>query len=482
MKCPFARTAHAAALFVILLCGAMTSHAATITIPTDQPTIQAGIDVAAHGDTVALEPGTYFENFVVGDKLLTLMSTAGRDSTFIEPAIADSSILTVISSEHTLYLRGLTFRNGDAPYGGAIRSFDRPLNLRECSIVECVAESGGGLYMNGGDLEISGSSFTDNTACESGTVIYSGTSDTRFDSCEFLRNVNTTSSCFHGGTIHISNGTVILEGCLFENNEGCHNTLACFGDSVYVDDCIIRGGRTEECWCGGGASGDPINGSVYSQERLYMSNCLVEDIEGIALAVNYIADIRNCTFAGCENVLVVEILIAQISNSIIHQNNQVLDVKFYTGIEGLSVNITDIFGNSAGDWEGVLSEVADSNGNFSADPRFCDPENGDYHIDAYSPCAPEYSPNGQLVGALGVGCQSDYICGDPNISGGIDIDDIVYLIDYVFLGGMSPIPEVSGDANCSGAIDVDDLVYLIAYVFQGGAAPCDPDGDGVPDC
>lgn len=74
------------------------------------------------------------------------------------------------------------------------------------------------------------------------------------------------------------------------------------------------------------------------------------------------------------------------------------------------------------------------------------------------------------------------LCGDVNGSGGIDIDDIVYLIAYVFQGGPEPTPPESGEVNCAGGIDIDDIVYLIAYVFQGGYAPGDPNGDGVPDC
>jgi hypothetical protein len=41
---------------------------------------------------------------------------------------------------------------------------------------------------------------------------------------------------------------------------------------------------------------------------------------------------------------------------------------------------------------------------------------------------------------------------------------------------------VCGDSDCSGDVDIDDVVYLIAYIFSGGPAPCDIDGDGVPDC
>jgi len=78
--------------------------------------------------------------------------------------------------------------------------------------------------------------------------------------------------------------------------------------------------------------------------------------------------------------------------------------------------------------------------------------------------------------------QPPYICGDADNSGGVDIDDIVYLIEYIFQSGPEPIPIESGDADCSGLEDIDDVVYLINYVFTSGFMPCDPNGDEVPDC
>jgi len=75
-----------------------------------------------------------------------------------------------------------------------------------------------------------------------------------------------------------------------------------------------------------------------------------------------------------------------------------------------------------------------------------------------------------------------WLCGDNDASGAVDIDDVVYLLNYIFAGGPAPDPLGSGDADCSGDVDIDDVVYLIQYIFAGGPAPCDPDGDGMPDC
>jgi hypothetical protein len=66
-----------------------------------------------------------------------------------------------------------------------------------------------------------------------------------------------------------------------------------------------------------------------------------------------------------------------------------------------------------------------------------------------------------------------YVEGDADGSGAVDIDDVVFLIAYIFSGGPAPDPLESGEVDCSGAIDIDDVVYLIAYIFSSGPAPGD---------
>jgi hypothetical protein len=72
----------------------------------------------------------------------------------------------------------------------------------------------------------------------------------------------------------------------------------------------------------------------------------------------------------------------------------------------------------------------------------------------------------------GVGDACDWLCGDCDVSGDVDIDDVVYLINYIFAGGPQPEPIESGDADCSDGVDIDDVVYLIEYIFAGGPEPC----------
>lgn len=55
----------------------------------------------------------------------------------------------------------------------------------------------------------------------------------------------------------------------------------------------------------------------------------------------------------------------------------------------------------------------------------------------------------------------------------IDISDLLYLIDFMFTGGLAPVCHEEADVNGDGAelLDIADLVYLIDYMFTGGAAP-----------
>lgn len=64
------------------------------------------------------------------------------------------------------------------------------------------------------------------------------------------------------------------------------------------------------------------------------------------------------------------------------------------------------------------------------------------------------------------------LCGDVNGSGAYDIDDVVYLLQYIFASGPGPDPTITGDVDCSGYIDIDDVVYLIYALFTGGPGPC----------
>ena len=65
-----------------------------------------------------------------------------------------------------------------------------------------------------------------------------------------------------------------------------------------------------------------------------------------------------------------------------------------------------------------------------------------------------------------------YICGDADANGLVNIADVVYLINYIFGGGPPPDPLLAGDVDCNALVNIADVVYLINYIFGGGPEPC----------
>jgi len=69
-----------------------------------------------------------------------------------------------------------------------------------------------------------------------------------------------------------------------------------------------------------------------------------------------------------------------------------------------------------------------------------------------------------------------FLAGDANNDGVVDLGDVVFLINYLYRGGIPPRIWASGDVNCDVVIDLGDVVFLINYLFKNGPAPpmCDP--------
>jgi hypothetical protein len=99
---------------------------------------------------------------------------------------------------------------------------------------------------------------------------------------------------------------------------------------------------------------------------------------------------------------------ANIDHCILAFHNSARLIQCDGGPEVVEISCSDSYGNAAGDWTDWCVEAqAGLNGNFSADPLFCDGENGDLTLDGDSPCLPDHHPEGYpcgLIGALGAGC------------------------------------------------------------------------------
>jgi hypothetical protein len=70
-----------------------------------------------------------------------------------------------------------------------------------------------------------------------------------------------------------------------------------------------------------------------------------------------------------------------------------------------------------------------------------------------------------------------YISGDGNGDGVVNVGDGIFVLDYLFGGGVSSCLDAS-DVNGDGVVDIGDAVYLLTYLFNGGSTPAAP----FPDC
>ena len=172
--------------------------------------------------------------------------------------------------------------------------------------------------------------------------------------------------------------------------------------------------------------------------------------------------------------------------------NQISDLKKLSAamrVSGLCSNDTvylsyldptpsaDPVGNPVGAW---WLEVAPDYGQYRYITGWWDDGNGYLDSLHYVAIADSLVRSALLcrVEEVTIGMISDPLrVSDANSSGEEDIDDVVYIISYIFTGGPAPTPcpVTSGDADCSCEIDVDDVVYAIEYIFLGGSAPCQCD-------
>ena len=68
-------------------------------------------------------------------------------------------------------------------------------------------------------------------------------------------------------------------------------------------------------------------------------------------------------------------------------------------------------------------------------------------------------------------CDDDYLRGDSNGDGVIDIADPVFTLFYLFLGEKAPECTGKADINNDLMVDVSDSVYTLNYLFKGGPEP-----------
>lgn len=136
------------------------ADAATIRVPSDQPSIQGAIGVAVNGDTVLVAPGTYIENIDFLGKTITVQSQNGPNVTIIDGQKLAPVVSFINGETSDSKIIGFTLQNG---HDGGNPSL------------------GGGVAIIMSSPSVIGNIIKNNTACRGGGIqIFVGGTPTPF--------------------------------------------------------------------------------------------------------------------------------------------------------------------------------------------------------------------------------------------------------------------------------------------------------------
>lgn len=76
---------------------------------------------------------------------------------------------------------------------------------------------------------------------------------------------------------------------------------------------------------------------------------------------------------------------------------------------------------------------------------------------------------------------SDFIRGDVDNDGGLNLADAISALEYLYAGGTEPTCLDSVDVNDDGFLDISDPLFLILYLFTGASSPPEPFPASGPD-
>lgn len=177
------------------------------------------------------------------------------------------------------------------------------------------------------------------------------------EDCIFSHNLSKLPESGHGGGIHCGHeSSVTIRGCTFDGNEaslrggGLHCHLH---SNVLMENCTFHDNFSP-------------NGA-----------CVGARYNAFVLGIHCILSFGRASYAAH----------AEVSSTI-------------------RLSTTDVFGNEGGDWVQAIEGQDELRGNISADPLYCEPENGNFQLASTSPCAFQRDIRHGIMGAWPIGCET----------------------------------------------------------------------------
>jgi hypothetical protein len=91
--------------------------------------------------------------------------------------------------------------------------------------------------------------------------------------------------------------------------------------------------------------------------------------------------------------------------------------------------------------------------------------------DACDNCIDTYNPDQEDTNENGIGDVCEFVCGDADNSGVVNILDVVYILNYKYKSGPEPEYLLSADVNSDQLINILDVVFLLNSIYKDGPEP-----------
>ena len=410
-----------ASLGLMLFALAVPAWGATHRVPADYPTINAGLEAAASGDSVLVAAGTYTDaefRDIYGDHVLScaflkggvvLLSEMGPEVTTIdmlgvvtdwpyvvlsfaqsEPTWIEGFTITgVMDGSNAVYvqecpkftMRNCIVRDVDARPNslGALGVFGLDADVIDSRFVNCQAYGGGAICQFGGSILIDGCYVEGCGNCG----VFLNSDLTLPDHAEIRSSEFVGNTGVGGGALNVQDygGGIAIIGCTFRDNTaqsggGAVTAVAGLLTPTTVSECVFEGNRLLNAGSRGGALHISRGGLVEGCTFVHNANGATATTGSDLWFANGPGTLRRCVFAFSEGGGAVAATNASVDSdcSVFWQNQ--------TGIGDITPGPRDRI----------------------VDPLFCDADAEVYTLMVGSPCLPEGSLGCGLIGAFGQGC------------------------------------------------------------------------------
>ena len=389
---------------VLVLCTVSISSATTIEVPGDFTTIQSAVDNATSADTIVVSDGVFSGPGNVNVELL------GKSITIMSANGPGSCTIDCEGSARAFLIHG---------------SEDRYTVVEGFTIANGRGVTGGGICIDHGCATLRRCVFL-NCRAESGGALCLNlaTDEVEVVNCRFLDcSANLESDEPDGGL----GGAVCIPRVVHP---------------VGFDSCVFAGNRALQ----GGA---------------------------LASSAGIVIDLVRCTLVGNQSYLDGAAMYQSstgtlvLTQCVLSMNRGPLLVDCTWGQDQYELYCCDLFGNDGGDYVDCLGPHYLVDGNFSDDPRFCNPGVFDFSLQSSSPCGAALSPCGETIGAAGTDqCLAELPLADHL---GFESEDATHLIGSLPTITWQYEAATSGEEGQAYQIEVGvDDEWTIAEMWSSG--------------